>query len=165
MGDEKFYKRVEDELNGKPRKFTDKALWTKAEVLSKGDEEKTRYKYIELRVEKLVEEDRKRQEKREREEQEKLARQEIQKLKQEREEEEKAKEKKSFWTGWAFFLVAFIFGRYVGIVGFVAVFFGYLAYDHFAKKGMSTFNSLIISAAVALVVYFIGYIFFTELII
>ena len=50
MGDEKIYQRVIDELDGKPRKYTDKALWTKAEVLSKGDDEKTRYKYIELRA-------------------------------------------------------------------------------------------------------------------
>ena len=51
MGDEKFYKQVEDELNGKPRKFTDRALMTKAEVLAEGDKEKARYRYIQLRVE------------------------------------------------------------------------------------------------------------------
>lgn len=165
MGDERFYKRVEDELNGKPRKFTDKALWTKAEVLSKGDEEETRYKYIELRVEKLVEEDRRRQEKKELEEREKLAEQEIQKLKQEIETEEEAREKKRFWIGWIFLAVMIIFGRYIGLVGFAGIFFGLLAFDQFIKKGMSTFKALSFSTAVGLVVYFIGYILFTELIV
>ena len=46
MGDEKYYKQVQDELDGKPRKFTDRALMAKAEVISEGDTEKTRFKYI-----------------------------------------------------------------------------------------------------------------------
>ena len=39
MSDEK-YQRVQDELDGKPRKFADKALMTKAKILCEGDEEK-----------------------------------------------------------------------------------------------------------------------------
>ena len=57
MGDEKIYQRVQDELDGKPRKFTDKALMTKAEILCEGDQTKIKYMYIKLRVEKLKKEE------------------------------------------------------------------------------------------------------------
>ena len=57
MSDEKIFQRVQDELNGKPRKYTDKALMTKAEVLCEGDENKIMYTYIKLRVEKLKKEE------------------------------------------------------------------------------------------------------------
>ena len=50
MSDEKNYQKVIDELNGKPRKYTDKAIWTKAEFLSKGDAEKTRYNTLSLEL-------------------------------------------------------------------------------------------------------------------
>ena len=57
MSDEKIYQRVQDELDGKPRKFTDKALMTKAEILCEGDQTKIKYAYIKLRVEKLKKEE------------------------------------------------------------------------------------------------------------
>ena len=57
MSDEKIYQRVQDELDGKPRKFTDKALMTKAEILCEGDQTKIKYTYIKLRVEKLKKEE------------------------------------------------------------------------------------------------------------
>ncbi len=77
MSDEKIYQRVQDELDGKPRKFTDKALMTKAEILCEGDEKKIKYTYMKLRVEKLK-----------KEEAERLKREEIkEKEKSEREEE------------------------------------------------------------------------------
>ena len=55
MNDKKLYVQVENELAGEPRKYTDRALWTKAKTLAKGDEEKTKYTYIELRVKELKE--------------------------------------------------------------------------------------------------------------
>ena len=55
MSDEKLYLQVENELKGKPRKYTDKALMSKAMAVSGGDETKAKYKYIELRVKKLKE--------------------------------------------------------------------------------------------------------------
>ena len=55
MSDEKLYLQVENELKGKPRKYTDKALMSKAMAVSGGDETKAKYKYIELRVQKLKE--------------------------------------------------------------------------------------------------------------
>ena len=53
MSDEKLYLQVENELKGKPRKYTDRALMSKAMAVSGGDEDKAKYKYIELRVKKL----------------------------------------------------------------------------------------------------------------
>ena len=55
MSDEKLYLQVENELKGKPRKYTDRALMSKAVAVSGGDETKAKYKYIELRVQKLKE--------------------------------------------------------------------------------------------------------------
>ena len=81
MNDEKIYQRDQDELDGKPRKFTDKALMTKAEILSEGDEKKIKYTYMKLRVEKLKNEEVERLKREEKKEQERLEREE------EREEE------------------------------------------------------------------------------
>ncbi len=81
MSDEKIYQRVQDELDGKPRKFTDKALMTKAEILSEGDEKKIKYTYMKLRVEKLKNEEAERLKREEKKEKERLKREE------EREEE------------------------------------------------------------------------------
>ena len=81
MSDEKIYQRVQDELDGKPRKFTDKALMTKAKILCEGDEEKIKYTYMKLRVEKLKNEEAERLKREEKKEQERLEREE------EREEE------------------------------------------------------------------------------
>ena len=53
MGDEQYYLIVEQEL--KDDKI-DKALWAKASALCQGDEQKTRYQYIQLRVEDLKQE-------------------------------------------------------------------------------------------------------------
>ena len=53
MGDEQYYLIVEEEL--KDEKI-DKALWAKASALGKGDEQVTRSRYIQMRVEILKEE-------------------------------------------------------------------------------------------------------------
>ena len=108
MSDEKIYQRVQDELDGKPRKFTDKALMTKAEILSDGDEKKTKYSYIKLRVEKLKNEEAERLKREEAKEKERKEREE------EREEErllqQAAMEKDSNKSISTFKLILYAFG-------------------------------------------------------
>ena len=90
MSDEKIYQRVQDELDGKPRKFTDKALMTKAKILCEGDEEKIKYTYMKLRVEKLKNEEAERL-KRENEKQELIEARRLERELQQAEEEIKHK--------------------------------------------------------------------------
>ena len=45
MSDKKYYEIAERELKDN---IIDKALWSKASTLSKGDEEKTKYQYTKL---------------------------------------------------------------------------------------------------------------------
>ena len=52
MSDKKYYEIAERELKDN---IIDKALWSKASTLSKGDEEKTKYQYIQLRVDEIKE--------------------------------------------------------------------------------------------------------------
>ena len=151
MGDEKFYKQVEDELNGKPRKFTDRALMTKAEVLAEGDKEKARYRYIQLRVEFLKN--------KEKEENKILA------LKKEEERNikiTKEKEQLSYLvSGWgliAVFLIAYFFG----LLGAAAVIIGIFAFNISYKNNTKNF-SIFISLASGLVSYFLGLIIFAFL--
>lgn len=54
MDDEKYYQVVADEL--RDNRIKD-ALWTKAIAKSQGDENKTKATYIQLRVEQLMQED------------------------------------------------------------------------------------------------------------
>lgn len=58
MDDEKFYQAVADELRS--NRIND-ALWTKAIAKSMGDENKTKAVYIQLRVDQLMEEERRTQ--------------------------------------------------------------------------------------------------------
>ena len=58
MDDEKFYQTVADEL--RESRIND-ALWTKAIAKSMGDEHKTKAVYIQLRVDQLMEEERRAQ--------------------------------------------------------------------------------------------------------
>jgi len=58
MDDEKFYQVVADEL--REGRIND-ALWTKAIAKSMGDEHKTKAVYIQLRVDQLIEEERRTQ--------------------------------------------------------------------------------------------------------
>tara|TARA_B100000963_G_scaffold272198_1_gene240381 strand:+ start:172 stop:540 length:369 start_codon:yes stop_codon:yes gene_type:complete len=96
MSDEKIYQRVQDELDGKPRKFTDKALMTKAEILSEGDEKKIKYTYMKLRVEKLKNEEAERLKREEKKEQERLKREEERLLQQAIDEENANKSTSTF---------------------------------------------------------------------
>lgn len=154
MSDEKLFQRVENELNGKPRKYTDKALWTKAEVLSEGDEKKTRYKYIELRVEKLKEQDAERLRKAE-----KTAEQqrEISRL----EEEQRKKESTDSALFWPIIILAFIVGRFFGFLGVGSFFLGYLAYEHVAKNH-PMLVSIFAGVAAAVISYFIALVVFVN---
>ncbi|MEW6305094.1 MAG: hypothetical protein AB1705_16590 [Verrucomicrobiota bacterium] len=55
MDDEKYYQTVADELAGNQ---INQALWTKAIAKSMGDENKTKAIYIQLRVEQLIQDER-----------------------------------------------------------------------------------------------------------
>ena len=155
MGDEKFYKKVEDELNRKP-KYTDRALWSKAEVLCKGDEKLTRYKYIELRVEKLVEKEKTRKEMQEQLELEKLYDLKDKAAIEEEKKEEEKKENHKTWVIWLTFALAFIVGRVFGLLGIGAVVAGYYAYDYFYKKDNSMPVSIILGCCAGLIAYGLG---------
>lgn len=142
MSDEHLYKKVNDELNGKPRKFTDKALWTKAEVISKGDEKLTRYKYIELRVSKLAEQEKLKEEKNQKAE-------ENQQLAKAKEEEKKQISEKKSYVLFLTFLAAFIFGRMFGLLGLVSVAIGYYCYNYLLNQSSRTFLESILGGLLA----------------
>ena len=151
MGDEKYYKQVQDELDGKPRKFTDRALMAKAEVISEGDTEKTRFKYIELRVEQLKEKEdeklRKAEEK---------ARQEEEKKEQEKLKEiENKKDSTRSWVLWGGLFVGILIGRVFGLLGFMAIVIGGLVFDELYKTKSISF-SIVISSIVIILSYLIG---------
>ena len=151
MGDEKYYKQVQDELDGKPRKFTDRALMAKAKVISEGDTEKTRFKYIELRVEQLKEKEdeklRKAEEK---------ARQEEEKKEQEKLKEiENKKDSTRSWILWGGLFVGILIGRVFGLLGFMAIVIGGLVFDELYKTKSITF-SIVISSIVIILSYLIG---------
>ena len=162
MGDEKFYKQVEDELNGKPRKFTDRALMTKAEVLAEGDKEKARYRYIQLRVEFLKnkeEEENKILALKEEQENKALA------LKKEEERNIKITKEKKQLSNLVLglgFVAAFLFGRFFGLLGAAAIIIGIFAFNISYKNNTKNF-SIFISLASGLVSYFLGLIIFAFL--
>tara|TARA_B110000003_G_scaffold276180_1_gene321331 strand:- start:108 stop:698 length:591 start_codon:yes stop_codon:yes gene_type:complete len=188
MSDEKHYQRVIDELDGKPRKYTDQAIWTKAEFLSKGDPEKTRYKYIELRVEKLNKQDEIRAEKELQKEKDKKEREKARRklfeanaIKKEQEKEEKEKQRDENYLKqlqlekeqeeqeelketnslvfWITFASAFAAGRFFGLVGVGSVFLGYLTYKY-ASAEYSIFISILSGVAVTVISYFVGVLVF-----
>ena len=184
MSDEKNYQRVIDELNGKPRKYTDKAIWTKAEFLSKGDAQKTRYKYIELRVKKLNEQEEMRAEKvlqkemekkererekkelfqanlirKEREQKEKEEEIAINNLKQMQLQDQKELEESNSIVFWVTIFAAFIGGRLFGVIGVGSVILGYLAYK-FAAQEYPLLVSILSGLVVTIVSYFIGVVIF-----
>ena len=184
MSDEKNYQKVIDELNGKPRKYTDKAIWTKAEFLSQGDAEKTRYKYIELRVKKLNEQEEMRAEKvlqkemekkerererkelfqanlitKEREKKDKEEERAINHLKQMQLQDQKELEESNSIVFWVTIFAAFIGGRLFGVIGVGSVILGYLAYK-FAAQEYPLLVSILIGFAVTIFSYFIGVVIF-----
>ena len=159
MGDEKIYQRVIDELDGKPRKYTDKALWTKAEVLSKGDDEKTRYKYIELRVAKLKEQEEIKAEKAIQKEREKKEKEENHLKEIQLKDEQKKLEKTDSTIFWVIFFIAFIAGRLFGLIGLASVFLGYFSYKY-ASKEYSLLISILSGVAVTVISYYVGLLVF-----
>ena len=122
MSDEKIYQRVQDELDGKPRKFTDKALMTKAKILSEGDEKKIKYTYMKLRVEKLKNEEAERLKREEKKEQERLKREE-ERLLQQAIDEENANKSTSMFKLILYALGIAILAR-IFVINFSDFFFG-----------------------------------------
>ena len=122
MSDEKIYQRVQDELDGKPRKFTDKALMTKAKILSEGDEKKIKYTYMKLRVEKLKNEEAERLKRDEKKEQERLKREE-ERLLQQAIDEENANKSTSMFKLILYALGIAILAR-IFVINFSDFFFG-----------------------------------------
>ncbi len=163
MGDEKLYQQVENELKGNPKKYTDRALMTKAEVLAEGDEKKTRYKYIELRVEKLKAQELEKEEKKQQKIQQKLDQEEQEKFYKEAEKVTKQKREISNWMFWATFVVALILGRLLGLLGFAAALVGYFAYDELLKKDYSQIIAILGGMAAALITYVLGAAFITSI--
>ena len=170
MSDEKIYQRVQDELDGKPRKFTDKALMTKAKILCEGDEEKIKYTYMKLRVEKLKNEEAERL-KRENEKQEiieaRRLESEARRLErelQQAEEEIKHKKNKSELVLWvqliAVIILIRILSRYVvigfGAMAFISILIGYVTYNYSSGIGKSSSTSIAGAILVGVISYVVG---------
>ena len=155
MSDEKYYQRVADELDGNPRKYTDKALWTKAEVLSQGDSEKTRYKYIELRVKKLNAQDIERATKENEKANLKNNLQEKRKEALKLEEKIMNRELTEEWVLWSLLIGSFFIARLFGLLGVASIWLGYAAYLKLNKEKNLTM-SLLIAITVACISYVCG---------
>ena len=163
MSDEKIYQRVQDELDGKPRKFTDKALMTKAKILCEGDEEKIKYTYMKLRVEKLKNEEAERL-KRENEKQEIIEARRLERELQQAEEEIKHKKNKSELVLWvqliAVIILIRILSRYVvigfGAMVFISILIGYVTYNYSSGIGKSSSTSIAGAILVGVISYVVG---------
>ena len=163
MSDEKIYQRVQDELDGKPRKFTDKALMTKAEILCEGDEKKIKYTYMKLRVEKLKNEEAERL-KRENEKQELIEARRLERELQQAEEEIKHKKNKSELVLWvqliAVIILIRILSRYVvigfGAMAFISILIGYITYNYSSGIGKSSSTSIAGAILVGVISYVVG---------
>ena len=163
MSDEKIYQRVQDELDGKPRKFTDKALMTKAKILCEGDEEKIKYAYMKLRVEKLKNEEAERL-KRENEKQELIEARRLERELQQAEEEIKHKKNKSELVLWvqliAVIILIRILSRYVvigfGAMAFISILIGYVTYNYSSGIGKSSSTSIAGAILVGVISYVVG---------
>ena len=163
MSDEKIYQRVQDELDGKPRKFTDKALMTKAKILCEGDEEKIKYTYMKLRVEKLKNEEAERL-KRENEKQEIIEARRLERELQQAEEEIKHKKNKSELVLWvqliAVIILIRILSRYVvigfGAMAFISILIGYVTYNYSSGIGKSSSTSIAGAILVGVISYVVG---------
>lgn len=163
MSDEKIYQRVQDELDGKPRKFTDKALMTKAKILCEGDEEKIKYTYMKLRVEKLKNEEAERL-KRENEKQELIEARRLERELQQAEEEIKHKKNKSELVLWvqliAVIILIRILSRYVvigfGAMAFISILIGYITYNYSSGIGKSSSTSIAGAILVGVISYVVG---------
>lgn len=163
MSDEKIYQRVQDELDGKPRKFTDKALMTKAKILCEGDEEKIKYTYMKLRVEKLKNEEAERL-KRENEKQELIEARRLERELQQAEEEIKHKKNKSELVLWvqliAVIILIRILSRYVvigfGAMAFISILIGYVTYNYSSGIGKSSSTSIAGAILVGVISYVVG---------
>ena len=163
MSDEKIYQRVQDELDGKPRKFTDKALMTKAKILCEGDEEKIKYTYMKLRVEKLKNEEAERL-KRENEKQEIIEARRLERELQQAEEEIKHKKNKSELVLWvqliAVIILIRILSRYVvigfGAMVFISILIGYVTYNYSSGIGKSLSTSIAGAILVGVISYVVG---------
>jgi hypothetical protein len=163
MSDEKIYQRVQDELDGKPRKFTDKALMTKAKILCEGDEEKIKYTYMKLRVEKLKNEEAERL-KRENQKQELIEARRLERELQQAEEEIKHKKNKSELVLWvqliAVIILIRILSRYVvigfGAMAFISILIGYITYNYSSGIGKSSSTSIAGAILVGVISYVVG---------
>ena len=151
MGEEKFYKKVEDELNGKPRKYTDRALMTKAEVLSEGDSEKARYKYIQLRVEQLKEKEHRKIEK----EKELIEQEKANQKEQEKIIIDSKKATTRNWILFGAFIIAFATGKIIGLLGAISLGVGVFVFLEL-NKTKSMLLSISVSIFSILAIYFLG---------
>ena len=153
MGDERLYQQVKNELEGKPRKYTHRALMTKAEVLSEGDETKKIFKYIQLRVEHLKEKEREKEEK-EREKAEKIR---INEREKANEKEDSKIANDNYWIFWIVLFLAFLAARRLGgLLGFVSVMAGYYVFFIQRKERKSFLFSMLSGIGVSLICYFLG---------
>tara|TARA_B100000902_G_scaffold343781_1_gene348682 strand:- start:185 stop:688 length:504 start_codon:yes stop_codon:yes gene_type:complete len=157
MGDERLYQQVKNELEGKPRKYTDRALMTKAEVLSEGDETKKIFKYIQLRVEQLKEKEREKARKITIKEKEKAEKIRIKEREISNEEEDLKIANSNYWIFWIALLLAFLAAsRLGGLLGFVSVMAGYYAFFIQRKERKSFLFSMLSGFGVSLICYFLG---------